>query len=73
MKKKERKKKNKKETISKPELIWAQDGPPRPEGLDHIAHTMGQPMLNEQMLQACSADMQSLHDAIVPRDTPTWR
>jgi hypothetical protein len=26
---------------------------------------MGAPMLNEQMLKACSADMQSLHDVIL--------
>jgi hypothetical protein len=30
---------------------------------------MGQPMLNEQMLQACSADMRSLHDAILYLET----
>jgi hypothetical protein len=50
MKKKERKRKNKKDTMSQPELISAQDGPPRPKGLNHIVHTMGQPMLNGQML-----------------------
>jgi hypothetical protein len=47
MKKKERKRKNKKKTMSQAEPIRAQDGPPRPKGLDHIVHTMGQPMLNE--------------------------
>jgi hypothetical protein len=50
MKKKERKRKNIKETMSQPEPIRAQDRPPGPKGLDHIVHTMGQPMLNEQML-----------------------
>jgi hypothetical protein len=30
---------------------------------------MGQPMLNEKMLQACSADMRSLHDAILYLET----
>jgi hypothetical protein len=50
MKKKERKRKNKKETMSQPEPVRAQDGPPRPKGLDHIVHTMGQLMLNEEML-----------------------
>jgi hypothetical protein len=30
---------------------------------------MGQPMLNAQMLQACSADMRSLHDAIIYLET----
>jgi hypothetical protein len=65
MKKKERKRKNKKETMSQPKPIRAQDGPPRSKGLDHIMHTMGQPMLNEKILQACSADMQSPHDAIL--------
>jgi hypothetical protein len=65
MKKKERKTKNKKDTMSQPEPIWAQDGPQRPKGLNHIVHTMDQPMLNGQMLQACSADMRSLHDAIL--------
>jgi hypothetical protein len=65
IKKKERKRKNKKETMSQQEPIRTQDGPPTPKGLGHIVHTMGQPMLNEQMLQACSADMRSLHDAIL--------
>jgi hypothetical protein len=68
-KKKERKRKNKKETRSQPPLVTkpirAQDGPPRHKGLNHIVHTMGASMLNEQMLKACSADMQSLHDSIL--------
>jgi hypothetical protein len=65
MKKKERKRKSKKDTMSQPALTRAQDGPPRPKGFNHIVHTMGQPMLNAQMLQTCSADMRSLHDAIL--------
>jgi hypothetical protein len=65
MKKKQRKRKSKKDTMSQPSPIRAQDGPPRSKGLNHIVHTMGQPMLNAQMLQACSADMRSLHDAIL--------
>jgi hypothetical protein len=64
MMKKGRKRKNKKDTMSQPEPIRAQNGPPRPKGLNHIVRTIGQPMLNAQMLQACSADMRSLHDAI---------
>jgi hypothetical protein len=51
LKKKERKRKNKKETGSHPplvtKLIRPQDGPPRHKGLNHITHTMGAPMLNE--------------------------
>jgi hypothetical protein len=50
MKKKERKRKSKKDTMSQLAPIQAQDGPPRPKGLNHIVHTMGQPMLNAQML-----------------------
>jgi hypothetical protein len=69
MKKKERKRKSKKDTMSQAAPIRAQDGPPRPKGLNHIVHTMGQPMLNAQMLQACSADMRSLHDAILYLET----
>jgi hypothetical protein len=69
LKKKERKRKNKKETGSQPppvtKPIRAQDGQPRHKGLNHIVHTMGAPMLNERMLKACSADMQSLHDSIL--------
>jgi hypothetical protein len=69
MKKKERKRKNKKEIESQPppvtKPIRAQDGPPRHKGLNHIVHTMGEPMLNERMLKACSADMRSLHDSIL--------
>jgi hypothetical protein len=69
MKKKERKRKNKKETGSQPppvtKPIRAQDGPPRHKGLNHIMHTMGEPMLNERMLKACSADMRTLHDSIL--------
>jgi hypothetical protein len=68
MKKKERKRKNKKETMSQPEPTRAHDEPPTPKGLGHIVHTMGQPMLNEQLLQAFSADMRSLHDAILYRE-----
>jgi hypothetical protein len=30
---------------------------------------MGQPMLNAQMLQACTVDMRSLHDAILYLET----
>jgi hypothetical protein len=69
MKKKERKRKNKKEIESQPPLVTkpirAQDGPPRHKGLNHIVHTIGEPMLNERMLKACSADMRSLHDSIL--------
>jgi hypothetical protein len=51
MKKKERKRKNKKEIESHPppvtKPIRAKDGPARHKGLNHIVHTMGEPMLNE--------------------------
>jgi hypothetical protein len=54
-KKKERKRKNKKETVSQPQPvkkpIRAQDGPARPKGLNHIVHTMGATMLNDSNAQ----------------------